>query len=943
MSLVDALLLEPYRDPREVYIALRSDGQKGSGTIDDPYDGGTRLGPGLQASLTFKGRQFVLSTNFANGLQPDSVVTITNARGPAAAWFNKSFKVVEKLSALHVLLSFDYLDGQTAPSGNPPAPPDVPYSFNDYIYVNYADSTENIHKTLPTIAHIYWPIARVTVPANHGLKVFDAVTVGNVSPIDYQGDYPILGPLSPTGTGFAYRLRFLPGSDVTTPINCTVTRRIHRYDEVMRAAPFPSVIHLGPGLFETRGAAPIYVANATDYTQLHTGCIIRAGQRLLGSGMGVTTLKLVLPVDDLNQTTAIGNYSYPNADGAEVSDLTVDCNADGHAAPHGTFPAPVTCGAVGLGGSFIHIHRVRAIHFCTQARAECFVLGAGASDHGTVPTFNVLEDCIMEEPGRNNTHETTLLINGGSVYGSTISPIVRHNYANCNYVDPLDDSAVSSRFVAVASLAQHILPPFNPPEFELFTLATKLPHRRIAGQNIHLAGVVGFPGGAPYLNFPVVEKIDDFTLVFKVVGTTAALSGIDVSKAYIGVDYHAPGAFSGTGCVTEGNAVFDCPEAYYADTGSTRDTVVRDNYYSGIFHGANFSFDSGGFGGADVIFARTGVNLLALTHSGLTANANSGSPGTPGTGVPHGLIEGETVQISGALIGGIPAPAGTYNGNYPVHVVDSYNFTYSLVNIPTGGDGGNADVPDAAAPILVGIYSLTRDANNPKIAILASAQPHQCKAGDVVRIQGAKKNGDLIPPGQSYNADVNVLSVITDKVFTYEMKNDPGGDADASTTTFTISFQSRYQVRRFIYENNICDLSTFDINFANLSVLPRGMHTIVIKDHPPFLFPSAIIRDNAFQHIDQTPAVVGADGSYLFALRLGSFDNTMIDGNLVGMSNAHSIHYMNSGTVNAFNNRIPNGSTVPLFEDVGGGAVGAWEKQDSLEDKINDSVVMALL
>lgn len=39
MSLVDALLLEPYRDPREVYIALRTDGLKGSGTIDDPYDG----------------------------------------------------------------------------------------------------------------------------------------------------------------------------------------------------------------------------------------------------------------------------------------------------------------------------------------------------------------------------------------------------------------------------------------------------------------------------------------------------------------------------------------------------------------------------------------------------------------------------------------------------------------------------------------------------------------------------------------------------------------------------------------------------------------------------------------------------------------------------------------------------------------------------------------
>src|SRR5438552_11802764 len=37
MSLVDALLLEPA--PFHVWLAVRSDGRKGSGTISDPYDG----------------------------------------------------------------------------------------------------------------------------------------------------------------------------------------------------------------------------------------------------------------------------------------------------------------------------------------------------------------------------------------------------------------------------------------------------------------------------------------------------------------------------------------------------------------------------------------------------------------------------------------------------------------------------------------------------------------------------------------------------------------------------------------------------------------------------------------------------------------------------------------------------------------------------------------
>ena len=39
MSLLDALLLDPYLF--EIWIAARTDGVKGSGTLNDPYDGST--------------------------------------------------------------------------------------------------------------------------------------------------------------------------------------------------------------------------------------------------------------------------------------------------------------------------------------------------------------------------------------------------------------------------------------------------------------------------------------------------------------------------------------------------------------------------------------------------------------------------------------------------------------------------------------------------------------------------------------------------------------------------------------------------------------------------------------------------------------------------------------------------------------------------------------
>ncbi len=48
MSLIDALLLEPFRDPRDIWIALRTDGQPGSGTARDPYDGGVVSSPRLR-------------------------------------------------------------------------------------------------------------------------------------------------------------------------------------------------------------------------------------------------------------------------------------------------------------------------------------------------------------------------------------------------------------------------------------------------------------------------------------------------------------------------------------------------------------------------------------------------------------------------------------------------------------------------------------------------------------------------------------------------------------------------------------------------------------------------------------------------------------------------------------------------------------------------------
>src|SRR5262245_48662054 len=93
MSLLDAFTLEAYRDPRDIWIAVRSDGAVGSGTIDDPFDGGTRPGPLLGASLTLDRKDVVFTTEQPHGFTNNQTVAIFGITGTGADEFNKNFPI----------------------------------------------------------------------------------------------------------------------------------------------------------------------------------------------------------------------------------------------------------------------------------------------------------------------------------------------------------------------------------------------------------------------------------------------------------------------------------------------------------------------------------------------------------------------------------------------------------------------------------------------------------------------------------------------------------------------------------------------------------------------------------------------------------------------------------------------------------------------------------
>jgi hypothetical protein len=99
MSLLDALLLEPRVEPREVWIARRTDGLKGSGTLDDPYDGSTRQSPPVLVSRVDRTganfREAILATTRSLGLVVGDVVSVTGVTGPGAAFWNGTFPVYD--------------------------------------------------------------------------------------------------------------------------------------------------------------------------------------------------------------------------------------------------------------------------------------------------------------------------------------------------------------------------------------------------------------------------------------------------------------------------------------------------------------------------------------------------------------------------------------------------------------------------------------------------------------------------------------------------------------------------------------------------------------------------------------------------------------------------------------------------------------------------------
>src|SRR5436189_1124089 len=94
MPLLDSVLLDPHQSALDVWIALRTDGVKGSGTESDPYNGLPRYESSISVStLTRFGREAAATTATNHGYANGDVVTISGVTGTGAPFYNGTFVI----------------------------------------------------------------------------------------------------------------------------------------------------------------------------------------------------------------------------------------------------------------------------------------------------------------------------------------------------------------------------------------------------------------------------------------------------------------------------------------------------------------------------------------------------------------------------------------------------------------------------------------------------------------------------------------------------------------------------------------------------------------------------------------------------------------------------------------------------------------------------------
>jgi hypothetical protein len=200
-----------------------------------------------------------------------------------------------------------------------------------------------------------------------------------------------------------------------------------KLDALLSGLDENTCVHLGPGTFETAG----YYDGLSGL-----GWQPKSGLRIVGSGIDVTTLKLVNSGATTQRVYAIAHaLSSATVDFFEASDMTIDCN---YVPTQGT---SWTAGAVRVMGNHSRVVRLKVINWGNKSTStEGFVIAMLTGDpvSGVTGVANCgIEECIAVEPHASAAGKITVLhvggkeTAGGSDEAFGIGSYIRNCYVDC--------------------------------------------------------------------------------------------------------------------------------------------------------------------------------------------------------------------------------------------------------------------------------------------------------------------------------------------------------------------------------------------------------------------------------------------------------------------------------------------------------------------------------
>jgi hypothetical protein len=780
MSLADALLLEPC--PLDVWIALRTDGARGSGTENDPFNGAPRYEPAL---------------------------TVTELAG-------------------------------------------------------------SDHRVATATA------------ANHGYSDNDVITISGATGADgkyYNGTFVIYGV---TASTFQYWMAGAPAGNASGAITCA--RTYYRFDEVLPTIAADTAIRLGPGVFLTRGYRPGETIR------------IKTRQKIIGSGMGMTTLKLVNASAADSVYAVIGTLpTGGELRHFEVSDLTLDCNLDGQLIAGHDFP-PIACAGIVASGAHLRYRRVRVIHFGSLSDPlECFVLwSAGAHPNAGVESVDCLiEECVVEQPAINQAGLTTCIHMGATssagIQGYHRASVVRNCLVDCDYqINP----------VAISQLTR---------SGTTATATTIVPHGRAANDWVRIAGaLVNGSLDNPFNGSFKINSATSTTFQYTMVATPAVnASGemwVDRFSSHL-VENQSTPQVSQSGSDWVVSIVTKMP--HYRVPGNT--VLVKESWGTNTWR--LFRVTSIPNGDPRKLEGVTAVNPGSPVQAGFIGATFQGISNDAGSAA---VVEGN--RIFNIRIGGPYHDTGSTKD-----LIIRNNVYRNVVTGPFQAMGGNSGPLAVATLTHVGL-----------IATLTTSVPHRLVPGQAVSITGVTINGGSTPPLHSYNDPYKIVSVPENNRFTYQMKVNPLAEADSGTG----EVRALSQVGRWVVENNVIDLIPSYMDWGP----PRAILCVVYRfgisgfaDIDPWVYRQLVIRNNVIRNMDGLPESPARNGGIAFTY----CENALVENNVVDLPLANPIWFGNSTKVRFFNNRDSTGQLIQ-------GTVGGV-KQDELTTLIEDASVLAFL